>query len=146
LGAEEESEGVMIGIRPSGLPFFDEVRFDAPFTVPPDIVLDLPSPLSVNRTRKIDWTAYAKTREWVARADAMFLAVKRKLPPPIRGRYEIFITLKEGRIDADNAVKLLVDTVRRFGLVEDDDPKHLRRLTVEFGPVEGSRVTIRPMA
>jgi hypothetical protein len=131
----------MNGIDPPG-PFYA----DPPFAAPPDIVLELPAPLSVNRTRRIDWASYPKVKAWMLRADAMFLMQKRKLAKPIAGRYELIITLRDGsRIDADNTAKLCIDTVRRLALVEDDDPKHLRRLTVEFGKVAGCRVTIRPM-
>jgi hypothetical protein len=140
----------MIGLRPPGMPFYDEARLpsqaDPPFAVPPDIVLDLPAPLSVNRTRKVDWSARPKINAWMRDAEGMFYEQKSRIPPPIKGRYEVFITLKQGRLDADNGIKIIIDTIRLLGLVEDDNPKHLRRLTVEFGSVEGCRVTIRPVA
>jgi hypothetical protein len=134
--------GQMRGIDNPG-PFYA----DPPFGVPPDIVLELPLPLSVNRTRKIDWSHHARARAWRDDAGLRFLMQKRFLPSPIKGRYELILTLRDGsRMDADNGVKIIVDALRRWGLVEDDDPKHLRKLTVEFGAVEGCRVTIRPMA
>ena len=108
------------------------------------IVLTLPSPLSVNRTRRIDWRNHAKTKEWLRQADAHFLMQKRGLKP-ITGPFEITITLRDGsQTDADNAAKLLIDTVRRFGLVTDDSPRFMRRVIIEFGDVEGCRVAIRP--
>ena len=118
-----------------------------PFAVPADIVLDLPAPLSVNRTRRIDWKSYPKVKAWIREADGLFLMQKRKLAPAIKGRYEIIITLRDGSaIDADNTTKLLIDTVRRFNLVTNDDPKHMRKVTIEFGAVDGCRVTVRPIA
>lgn len=112
-----------------------------------DIVLDLPAPLSVNRTRRIDWKSYPKVKAWIRQADAHFLMQKRKLAPAIKGRYEIIITLRDGSaIDADNTAKLLIDTVRRFNLVSDDNPTFMRKVTLEFGEVEGCRVTVRPLA
>ena len=120
---------------------------DPPFAVPPDIVLDLPPPLSVNRTRKIDWKAYPKVKEWIRQADFMFLTQKRSIPPVITGRYEIILTLSDNvLIDIDNTPKLVIDTVRRFRLVPDDNPNYLRKLTIELGNVAGCRVTIRPIA
>jgi Holliday junction resolvase RusA-like endonuclease len=120
---------------------------DPPFAVPPDIVLFLPPPMSVNRTRKIDWRQQKSVKDWWRNAENMLLMQKRKLPPPITGRYELIVTLHEGlRMDADNGLKIICDAMRRFGLVTDDSPKYLRRLTVEFGDVSGCRVTIRPMA
>lgn len=121
--------------------------YDPPFACPPDIVLDLPAPLSVNRTRKIDWANHRKVKAWVREADMGFLLQKRKLPPAIVGRHEIIITLAENtRIDADNTTKLAIDMIRRWHLVSDDSPQFMRRLTVEFGDVEGCRVTVRPFA
>ena len=112
--------------------------------MPADIVLDLPAPLSVNRTRKIDWANHKKVKAWQRQADAHFLMQKRKLAPPILGRYEIILTLRDGsQTDADNTPKLVIDTLRRFRLVNDDDPTHMRRICIEFGDVEGCRVTVR---
>ena len=120
---------------------------DRPFGWPPDIVLDLPAPLSVNRTRKIDWKTYPKVRAWLKNADAHFLMQKRRLPPAITGRYEIILTLRDGSaIDADNTVKIAIDAARRYRLVTDDSPEFMRRVVVEFGDVEGCRLTVRPTA
>lgn len=117
-----------------------------PFAVPADIVLELPTPLSVNRTRRIDWENYKHVKAWLREADGMFLMQKRKLAPAIKGRYEIIITLQDGSaIDADNPVKILIDFVRRVKLVSDDSPAFMRRVTIEFGAVEGCRVTVRPV-
>lgn len=113
--------------------------------MPTDIVLDLPAPLSVNRTRRIDWRYKQLIDAWTRDADAHFLLQKRKMAPVITGQFEIIITLKDGsRIDADNTLKICVDAVRRFGLVPDDSPQFMRRVIIEFGEVEGCRVTIRP--
>jgi len=117
-----------------------------PFALPPDIVLDLPAPLSVNRTRKIDWANHRRVKAWQREADGMFLMQKRGLPPAILGRYEIIITLQDGsQIDADNGIKGIIDSVRRFKLVTDDSPKFMRQVTIKFGAVEGCRVVVRPM-
>ena len=126
-----------------GHPSFD----NPPFAPPADIVLDLPAPISVNRSRKIDWANYPKVKAWIRNADAHFLLQKRKLSPAISGRYEIILTLREGSlIDVDNTPKQVIDFVRKRGLVTDDDPAHMRKLTIRFGDVEGCRVTVRPMA
>lgn len=108
------------------------------------ISLTLPAPLSVNRTRRIDWKTYPKVKAWLREADGLFLMQKRSLPAPITGPYEITITLRDGSaIDADNTCKAIIDLVRRFGLVTDDDPEHMRRVVIQFGDVEGCRVEIR---
>lgn len=108
------------------------------------IVLDLPAPLSVNRTRRIDWSAKPQIGRWIKAADAMVMS-QGKLPPPIRGRFEVTITLaSDSRIDADNPIKGLIDYLRRLELIENDDPRYMRRLVVEFGEApEGCRVTVQ---
>jgi Holliday junction resolvase RusA-like endonuclease len=109
------------------------------------ITLDLPTPPSVNRTRKIDWKGEAKRRAWVAQCDK-HLTVQRIKPHnvAIAGRYQATISLPEDcPIDPDNGIKALLDYVRRVELVRDDSRKYLRRLVVEFGEApEGVRVEL----
>lgn len=117
-------------------------------------VLDLPAPPSVNRTRRVDWSAQKQTATWKRTADAFMLqrnARGAKLQK-ITGRYELLIALSEehSRIDLDNGIKALIDYLRRIELVVDDSPKYLRRLVVEWchpavAP-EGCRVTITELA
>jgi Holliday junction resolvase RusA-like endonuclease len=111
------------------------------------IILDLPAPISVNETRRINWRAKAKIDAWTRDADAHFLLRKRKCGPAILGQFEITITLPDGsQTDADNAVKGIIDAVRRFRLVPDDNPKFMRRVVIEFGEAPtGCRVMIRPL-
>jgi hypothetical protein len=125
-----------------------ELMYDPPFAVPPDIVLSLPAPISINRSRRIDWNNYPKVKEWIRQADALFLSQKRKLPPAIKGRYEVIITLQDGsQTDADNSPKLLIDFIRRVQLVTNDNPKYMRQVTILFGEVdEGCQIVIRPIA
>jgi Holliday junction resolvase RusA-like endonuclease len=114
------------------------------------VVLDLPAPLSVNRTRRIDYRSMPAVHEWKRQADALFLIQKRKLRinPTIRGPFEATITISSSsRIDLDNGVKLLIDAAREYGLVPDDRPQYLRKLTVEFGQTEhGARIKLRPFS
>lgn len=108
------------------------------------IVLDLPKPLSTNRTRKIDWAAKKRINAWVDSADRLVMS-QGKLASPIMGRYEATVILPEGsKIDADNTTKGVLDYARRIGLVTDDSPKYLRKLTVEFGEApEGCKLVLR---
>jgi hypothetical protein len=51
------------------------------------------------------------------------------------------------KIDLDNGLKALIDYLRRIELIEDDSPKHMRRLVVEFGLAPmGCRVVVRACA
>jgi hypothetical protein len=110
------------------------------------IVLDLPAPLSVNRTRRIDYRSMPALKAWRGKADALFLMQKRKLPSgeTINGPFEAIIVINPmSRLDLDNGIKLLIDTAKDYGLIPDDSPKYLRKLTVEFGEApEGARLTL----
>lgn len=120
---------------------------DRPFGLPADIVLDLPRPLSVNRTRRIDWSAVPRIQAWKAAADKLVMSQGR-LPKRISGRFEAILTLPEDcPFDGDNSPKIVIDYLRRLELIDNDDPKHMRRLTIEFGEApEGCRVTVRACA
>lgn len=126
---------------------------DAPFHCPPDIVLDLPVPISVNKLRRIDWRNHQRAALWKDQADRHLLVAKRRAIDPVKltsvERFEINIVLSEDKVrsDADNIVKLLVDYLRHRNIIKDDGPKHMRRLVVEWGDAPtGCRVTIRPLA
>lgn len=108
------------------------------------IVLDLPAPLSVNRTRRMDWSAKRGIDAWVDQADRLVMS-QGKLPNPLMNRYEAIVVLRDGSgLDCDNAVKGVLDYARRIGLVADDSPKYLRKLTVEFGDAPfGCKLTLR---
>lgn len=123
---------------------------DPPFAVPADIVLDLPAPPSVNKTRRVDWAAVRHVRAWHNVANAYVLAAKGRTNSPLKlvkvARFELLITMSEHhtKIDLDNGLKALIDYLRRIELIEDDSPKHMRRLVVEWGLAPyGCRVTVR---
>jgi Holliday junction resolvase RusA-like endonuclease len=118
---------------------------------PSDIVLDLPAPLSVNKQRRIDWTAEVRNSAWKKIADAFVLMAKRRPGNPLKlnriPRFEITITFDEAQtgIDLDNGVKGILDFLVLREVIEDDGQKHMRKLTVEWGYApEGARVTVRP--
>jgi Holliday junction resolvase RusA-like endonuclease len=122
---------------------------DPPFGAPPDITIDLPPPPSVNRTRKIDWRAQAKLKNWMQGADALMLSGPKRIVGKRIDKFELLIVLSKyhTRIDLDNSLKFLIDYLRRIEVIVDDSPKHMRRITVEWGwAPQGSRVTVRPIA
>lgn len=124
---------------------------DPPFHAPPDVVLDLPPAPSVNKTRKVDWAHHRTMTAWRNVADAYVLAAKGRSVSPLKltriARFELLIIIDEhkNRIDLDNGLKALIDYLRRIELIEDDSPKHMRRLVVEWGLAPfGCRVRLRP--
>lgn len=125
---------------------------DPPFAVPSDIILDLPAPPSVNRTRKIDWKGKRQLVAWGNVADGYVMAAKCRARSPLKleriDRFELHIVVSEHhtKIDLDNGLKALIDYLRRIDLIVDDGPKHMRRLTVEWGLApHGCRVTVKRM-
>lgn len=124
-----------------------------PFAVHSDIILDLPAPPSVNKTRKIDWSASRAVKAWQNVANAYVLAAKGRAISPLLltkvPRFHLLIVVSEHhtKIDLDNGLKALIDYLRRIELIEDDSWKHMRKLTVEWGLApHGVRVTVRPCA
>jgi len=108
------------------------------------IVLDLPAPLSVNRTRRIDWAAKPQIGRWIRAADALVMS-QGKLPPAIRGRFAVTLDMIESSsLDLDNSPKQVIDYLRRLELIENDSPRCMREVLLKFGEApEGCRVTVR---
>lgn len=113
------------------------------------IVLDLPPPVSVNRTRRIDWRNKNAVVEWVRQADKFLMVAKSQgLKLDRIPQYELHIMLSKDhcKIDLDNSAKLLTDYLHKRNVTEDDGPLNLRKLTVEYGHAPaGARVTIIPI-
>jgi Holliday junction resolvase RusA-like endonuclease len=125
---------------------------EVPFLVPPDRVacIDLPPPVSVNQSRKVDWAARRKVKKWIASADMLVLSNGgvRKAGAKMPGKFEATIVLDEKlcRADGDNLVKGVLDYCKRIGLIVDDSPKYMRRHIVEYGHAPtGCRVTLREL-
>lgn len=110
------------------------------------IRLDLPSPPSVNATRRAHGPGIRLLEKWHAHADMAVMAAGR-LPKAIPGAFEATITFPEtSRMDLDNGVKAVIDYARRIELITDDNKKFMRRLVVEFGDVpSGCRLTLAPL-
>lgn len=123
---------------------------DPPFAPPADITLDLPAPPSVNRTRKLDFSSLRVTNAWKNVANEYVLVAKTRKNGPLKltkiPRFELHVVFAEtSKLDLDNGLKALIDYLRKIELIEDDSPKHMRRLVVEFGLAPfGCRVTVKP--
>lgn len=124
-------------------------RADAPFHCPPDTVLDLPLPPSVNRLRRINWAAKPKLADWKRTADnLMRSSAEYKKSWKNIERFELDIILDEARckIDPDNICKAACDYLKRIEIIQDDAPKNARQITIKFGRApEGMRIIVRPL-
>ena len=107
------------------------------------VTLTLPFPPSVNSIwRFAGRSAYASKeyKAWQKAADAAFLEQKseKTLGTPIKGAFEIFIVFSEQRrrwnTDLDNRIKVTLDALQRFNLIENDNK--CQKLTATWGPVE----------
>lgn len=124
---------------------------DAPFHCPPDIVLDLPTPPSVNRiwrANKAGPKRVSLSREyvsWQKSADALSLQLGQfRGLKTIVGKFEAEITLKRVQGDLDNRTKGVLDWLQSRGVIVDD--KYCERLTVSWGDAPtGCRVRVRPL-
>jgi len=80
-------------------------------------------------------------REWrqTARADIL-----RQRPRLAAGPVEVTITLEErpGRRDADNLIKAVLECLIANGIIAGDHSAILRRVTAQWGMVEGALVEI----
>ena len=123
---------------------------DAPFHAPPDIVLHLPPPVSVNKTRRIDWTGQQAVKNWKRLADQFVMVAKSRKEVRFDrlDRYELHITLSEDHceLDTDNGLKLIIDYLRNRDITAGDAKGQLRKLLVEWGYAPaGVRVVVKPL-
>lgn len=122
---------------------------DRPFGCPLDHILDIPVPLSVNRTRRENKAARKDIDNWLARADAQLFAsgqfktARRQRNTKLPCEIKIILDPKKCKLDPDNPVKNAIDYLRRLELIENDTGKHVRKITVEWGAApEGCRIVI----
>lgn len=127
-----------------------------PFALGDDVMLDLPVPPSVNKTRRYDMASTKLVCAWKDRAEPMVLAAKTSAINPLRlsriKRFEVAIIVSEDHteMDLDNGIKTLIDYLKTIGVIRDDAKKNMRGLTVIWGSStdapEGCRVFVRPCA
>lgn len=108
------------------------------------IVLDLPRPLSVNNlffNKRHGGRAKSEDYNVWSRSAAALLVAQRA--PAMLGPVEIAMTIQEGRADLDGQAKCVLDCLVSNGIIADDGPKIVRKLTLAWGPVIGARIEIR---
>lgn len=138
--------------RRNGVPGAEKNRADTsapPFALPPDIVLDLPAPISVNRIWRKTKSGMIKSdryRQWMAKADAMLhYTGQLKGLKPIVGNFTALLIVKRSNLDLDNNAKCVLDFAQSRCFIVDD--KLCEELILKWGDAPaGCRLTLRPCA
>ena len=92
----------------------------------------------IGRVKSRRYRTWIKEAGWLVRSQRVG-----QICGPVK--IEIVIS-NNARGDGDNFIKSLVDLAVRNGLIEDDNPRIVRGLTLDFADIEGARVTIRRAA
>ena len=122
---------------------------DRPFGCPDDVVLELPRPISVNKSRRNYPAGDGLVAKWVEQAHKHVLAgggMKRLAA--LSGRFEAILIIDEelNDIDLDNSPKHVIDYARLLKLIVNDNKKHMRRVTIEWGKAPtGCKLILRPV-
>src|SRR5215469_16582151 len=124
------------------------MAIDRPFSPPLETVLDLPVPPTVNRVRRAHGRGSKLLQEWKRQAGMAVMAAGglrkfTKMPD----RFEVILVLDESApIDLYACAKYTIDFARDLGLIQNDDKRFLRRVTIEWGAAEGRcRLVLRSM-
>jgi crossover junction endodeoxyribonuclease RusA len=124
---------------------------DPPFACPPDVVIALPVPPTTNnmffnsaRAGRVKTPEY---RAWIKEA-GYILASQR--PPQVLGKVSLLIEVAEPetkrRQDIGNREKAVTDLLVSHRIIEGDDQRFVREITMRWAAVDGVRVTVRPCA
>lgn len=123
---------------------------DAPFHNPAKLIIALPMPPTTNnlfatdrssrrRFRTSDYLAWVKEAGWRLNAQR---------PPLMAGKVILLIEVEEPktkhRQDVANREKAVVDLLVSHRVIQGDDQRFVRELTMRWAPVEGVRITVRP--
>lgn len=119
-----------------------------PFALP-DVVIDLPPPVSVNRIWRAnragkkrisispEYDKWKRDADRLTMAMGVFRGIRR-----INGNFEALIIVRRRAGDLDNFSKGILDFLQSRGVIEDD--KYCQRLILEWGEAPtGARVTVR---
>ena len=121
---------------------------DAPFHCPSELVIELPMPPTTNNlfagNGKRRWRSEEYTG-WIKEAGYR-LNVQR--PPRVSGKVTLLLEVEEPktarRQDVANREKAVVDLLVGHQIIEGDDQRFVREITMRWADVAGVRVTVRP--
>ena len=119
------------------------------FALLPDIVLDLPTPISVNRLWRVTKAGHViksqAYKQWIKKSDAMLLELGQlKGVKSIVGKFTALIVVKRCNLDIDNANKGVLDFLQSRNFILND--KFCEEVTARWGDAPtGCRVTVKAL-
>ena len=110
------------------------------------VTLELPLPPSTNHLFPGHKKRHhsAEYKEWIRTAG---WELKLQKPRPVPGKVMLAIEVREpttGRSDLSNRIKALEDLLVTHGIIQGDDQRYVRRITIEWAQINGIKVTISP--
>jgi Holliday junction resolvase RusA-like endonuclease len=115
----------------------------------PDVVVNLPMPPSTNNL----FTGLSRRRrsfqyeDWITFAG---LQLNRQRPVSVPGRVSLLIEVEEPKTarhqDVANREKAVTDLLVSHRVIEGDDQRYVREITLRWANVSGVRVTIKACA
>jgi Holliday junction resolvase RusA-like endonuclease len=113
------------------------------------ITLALPfPPPSNNLFEEVPGGARTRTKRYREWREAAHKAIDRQRPRLAVGAVEVMITLEEGpgRHGADNRIKAVLDCLVEKGIIAAGHSGILRRVTAQWGDVQGVRVEVTKLS
>lgn len=108
-------------------------------------IIDLPRPISVNRLwTNVPGKGRVRTQEYRTWMRAAGWMVKAAHPKQLRCAVSLTLTVNpEYKGDLDGVLKATLDCLETCGVVVND--RQFRKITLQFGPVDGMRAEIAPL-
>jgi Holliday junction resolvase RusA-like endonuclease len=120
----------------------------APFHNPAELIIALPMPPSSNNMFATVGKKRIRSVEYIQWAREAGYILNRQHPPLVAGKVSLLLEVEEPktarRQDVCNREKAVIDLLVSRGVIQSDDQRHVREVTMRWAPVDGVRVTIRP--
>jgi Holliday junction resolvase RusA-like endonuclease len=122
----------------------------APFHNPAELIIALPMPPTTNNLFATDRSSRRRfrTADYLAWVKSSGYRLNAQRPLPMAGRVALLIELEEPKTaraqDCTNRIKAVEDLLVAHRIIEGDDQRYVREVTVRWAPVEGCKVTVRP--
>ena len=123
---------------------------DAPFHNPAELIIALPMCPTTNNLFATDRASGKRfrTAEYKAWAQEAGYLLNKQRPPLVAGKVSLLLEVEEPktarRQDVCNREKACIDLLVSHGVIQSDDQRHVREVTMRWADVAGVRVTVRP--